>query len=622
MPVQCQETIAGVQCIRNKKHPGDCQPPDPVHYDILDARDWIRLESYKDDGDEHGYALELRDLCEDNPPLWGNMVLGNDPAPHFLEIREEVDQYDKVLIRASRGFSKSTSYTLTDLSHHIPYSTLDSSFWFQWTGLLVRESATAAEKTMATIKELLTDSPLVKMMFPAFRDIDTNTKRWNDEKIRFDIDGHTTDMPTLQGMGPRGSMTGDHPDAGYFDDVATEDNSETQHKRDRMWSWWSNSMEGVLDEAVERHAHTPYRPDDLNGRLLDQGTYHVVEIPALNKMPNFNDHVGEDGVIHGPDGETVVDVEPTDKAYEELESNWPCPRGPRKCEAHGTKRDRQRAYRTYGYHQGLKRLLFHYVKNPHSFERQRMLKLTPGEGTLVDEENIRCFVWEGDPRVEKKCPYNSSEVIEFPGWGNMIASVHGWDHAIGQEAKHDETAHAIVYRSQQNRVFVPTVDSDNWKSTRITGMMERRFHANHRETGLRPLWIVTEGVNFQRAFGEWLEEKGEAMLPIDVFTNPSNKALEFVESGLQAAIVQGRVFFHLDDRKTMQQFTRFTGEEGRDDDRVDAVRIAYTKLREVLKRYWRAHRTKGSGSRRKRASKSRNSKRSVFHGSRRRRRRR
>lgn len=592
MPRQCDETVNGVRCVHREGHGGDCTPPVPIQYEVMEPSQWRELKSYDEAGDEQGFALYLRDLCEFNVDLWNIAVRGKDPVPYFTGLRQKLDEYPKLQVEVFRGGSKSTYFTEGDLSHHLAFSTLESSDWYGWTGLLVRENADAAEKTMWSIRDVFTENDVVKRMFGNLKE---GNKKWTG-KVLWPSGLDAVDMPPLQALGPGGEMTGDHPTDAYFDDVVTEKNSSSKTERQNMWDWWSSAIEGVVESSRERHMFTPYRDDDLNARLKDQNVYKHIEVPALSQRPDRERDIEEIIYDDEEEEEVIMDIVVADGARERLDPKLPCPmENPSDCVIkQGLPRTRH--WNEVGFHRGVKYYLYQWLKNPTAFYEQWMLEQVAGDEALVEEDWLRFYAFEGDTRIGTERSPNGTEVVKFPS-DNLLGCVHGWDHAIGQKKKNDDTAFAKAFRDHDNRIFYD-VWSDKLKSTKTAQKMEQEFYNTARRWGIRPSWIVTEGVNFQRHFANWIEEEADEIINVDVVKNPSDKAAEFTETGFQGAILRGQVHFHVDDGETFQQFKQFTGEEGKTDDRVDACRLAYTKIRQAIGKPVRSHQRNPRGRRR------------------------
>lgn len=623
----CPHTVRGVACILTEGHVGDCLAPTVVQHNIINAAEWNRLQSYRENEDTFGFVQMTKDLARYNVPFWQVAVRGLAPTPHFEKVRPQVEDHDMVQVKVARDHSKSETWVVGDCSHHLGFSTDDESDWYGWDCVLFRESSAAAQKSMGAIMEVFEKNPLVKAMFrnEKGQDVVDMAKTWTRDQIWLNIPGLITRSPTLQGLGMHGSSAGDHPREARFDDVFTLKNQETKHQRSRGKQWWEQNVEGILGPGTRQlHTFTPYFDDDVNAELESEGTYYTVSMPALNRMPTMDD-IQEDGFVYEmksvekaggvvEEQQVLVNVELTEDAKEDLHPLWGCPLGAGNCPHHKSGLWR-RHIAEYGMHRPVEWLVLKWVKNQFAFTRQYMLLLDPGDSALVKPEMIHLYAYpnEMDDRgrqvVGLPNPYNRGQpIVEHPGWDKVVAAVHGWDFALGQTKKHDETAMAAAYRDSQGRVFYD-VDSGRWHNTEIVPLMRNRWRTDPwtTKTGREVNWIVAEAINFQRIFGDHLEASAPELINVDKITRSPNKAQAFVECGIQEGMHTGRVLFHWKDRKTIEQLLRFTGDDGTRDDRVDAVRLAHSKIKEAMGRMVRVHRRAGGTSKRGRGGTSRRS---------------
>lgn len=542
----------------------------PARAGIVDEPTWNRLKQLQET-DWDKFIEEAVVECYDNYSLFNFLFLDfgpeHAPTPHFDPVWDAMDTYDKVLIELPRSHTKSSAL-MGRILHDICYHHLEMPGYEDYSVLLVQESGKEARDTVQEIKDQLASGGPAGMLFEAFcndRTFEENAKRWAQDSIWLRT-GAVTKDPTLKGVGIEGGSTGKHPKLLLFDDVATEDNSNSKYMRDKLWRNWQKTFRDLLDVGSQFVSlYTPKYSDDLNARLKDTGHYKVIKHQALNRVPTEADA----DFIRDDDG-TVVGVEVTDKG-KELEALWPCPLGTGNCPM------TEEHFREYGAHRPVKDLLLRWHEDRMSFMENQMLDLGARENALVESDSMRFFVGEKQRHlVGTEAQYNQTTIEPFPDRKDVICSVHAWDHAMGKGKA--ETAHARLYRTKRNDVYI-IVRSGDWSPVEVLKQMETQYRT---DPICKPYKVATEAINFQELFGDFADELATDLTFVqrtEPVKSNKNKAQALRDSGLLSLMDKGKVFFEYSDEDTITQFLNFTENPKGKVDRVDAVRIGY----EVLK---------------------------------------
>lgn len=141
---------------------------------------------------------------------------------------------------------------------------------------------------------------------PAYQKLFPNT-RLNSKNIRTVASGNwlrNSDMFEVVGTRGRyrsagigGGITGMGADWAIVDDpIKNQEEANSRVFRDRTWDWWTST----LFTRLEKNARvvvtlTRWHEDDLGGRLLEQGGWTVLCLPAIKEGPPTADDPREEG---------------------------------------------------------------------------------------------------------------------------------------------------------------------------------------------------------------------------------------------------------------------------------------------------------------------------------------
>jgi hypothetical protein len=263
-----------------------------------------------------------------------------------------------------------------------------------------------------------------------------------------------------------------------------------------------------------------------------------------------------------------------------LEALWPCLLGTGNCP--GTKEH----YVEWGVHRSVEWLLHEkYLRDAVSFTTQQMLFFVPPSQQRVTKEMLR--FWSSDAAlVGKPSEYNSVSIVPPPKPDDVVMEIHAWDHAIGKKRRHDRTAVAMLVRTRDKKVYA-RVRASRWDFPEVCKMMESLY----RHPWIRqPANVVTEGIGFQEAYAQQVHQQSKEILPLLVEKGQADKDTALVESGLLQAMMRGEFLLEYEDKDTIQEFLMFTAEGRFHDDRADACRLGFNRIKAAVRREVKVHR--------------------------------
>jgi predicted phage terminase large subunit-like protein len=466
--------------------------------------------------------------------------------------------------------------------HHICYSTIPDTKYEDVSILLIQESASAAKATVKAIREEFETGGASNLIHLAFGDdISDKATKWNEDTINLPSRKSVSKDHTLYGAGPKGDITGMHPDIVIMDDVVTKENSKTQHLRQELWDFWAETIVGTLNRDSQVYVlGTRYYHGDLYDRLIKkQNQFHVVERPALTirgkpKPPRKNVHFN----IEEDDNGVVVDIELTPRGVNEIETLWGCPFGVGNCPYQSDEH-----YDLVGEHRPAEWLILQMLEDRTAFQSQYLLKIV-GSGEHRFKEPMMNFYDPVGEHVGDYPPYDcDTKVAGSPRENDLHSIVHAWDLAVGKNSENDNTAFARAIRTTDNDVFFD-VQAGKWDFEEIIDLIESKYMQEKRNY-TTPRAIVVESQGFQKGLSDSLHQRSREILPLEPVSKTKDKDTYLVESGLLTALKNGKVWLNMRDEQTINELLSFTpsGGEGASDDRVDAMAMAFTYIREHSK---------------------------------------
>lgn len=537
-------------------------------------------------------------LCKDNLPLFGTLFLGRDPAPHIPPVWREVRQHRKLILELPRDHLKTSRFVVDRRVHRICYASI--GIGSNPRILILNESGGQADKTFTEIKNKLlgahdNEGPK-NLLGEAFGNFNKRIVKSGEGLLYMDLGQGLDRDPTLESVGFTGSITGGHPTDASVDDIDSLETVKTANSRESRWTHWSGTFEGLFGPGTQvTMSCTPKAEEDVRGHLKKGQLYASVRRPAFNRMPVEGDYE----TVMAPGGTRswvkltkqglgLIDDVPG------LSNLWPCPQG--QCPGVECADGKLPGI---PFHRSIEYLLHDkYLPNPFTFTTEYMLEHRASDEQPIKKHMLRFFSFN-PADVGKATEWNEQPIVMFPK-DDLEESVHAWDHAISKSRRADNTALCQMYKDSKNNVYC-IVNASRWDPEQVRRMMESRYLTDpHRQ----PSAVVTEAISFQEMFGRDVldnQSGSGTIVPIVMVKKAQDKLTSMVENGYLAHIMNGKVFFHIDDRETVMEHLMFSGAGtgGMHDDRVDACRLAFGHIREgdgISVGFMRAGRRRGRGN--------------------------
>lgn len=225
-----------------------------------------------------------RQVLENNRiDILATEVLGYQVEPFHLSMMKYQFEHPDSLQLAFRGAGKSTVCTITKTIHYLlknPNLRI----------LIVSKTSSAAEAFLKEIKAQFEDNDLLTEIFGPYYD-PRLVKKWDNSEIEVLPRTLKAKEASVTTTGVLSQVVGKHYDIIISDDLVDEDNSRTQHQRDKIRTWYYQTLDPTLeppDEIEHRGEHhrlgTRYHYDDLYGHLIAnelEDDHHI--IPALDE---------------------------------------------------------------------------------------------------------------------------------------------------------------------------------------------------------------------------------------------------------------------------------------------------------------------------------------------------
>jgi len=209
-------------------------------------------------------------------------VLGYHMEPmHSLMMRFQFLHPDSLQL-AFRGAGKSTTCTIAKGVH---YLLKDPNFRI----LIASKSIGNAQGFLKEIKGHFESNEKLAEVFGLYYD-PRKVNKWNDTEIEVLPRTSRAKEASVTCVSVEGTIVSKHYDAIISDDLIDEDNSRTQHMRDKVRTWYYQTLEPTLEPPDDKVPHrgehhrlgTRYHYADLYGHLIENemAEHHNV-IPAL-----------------------------------------------------------------------------------------------------------------------------------------------------------------------------------------------------------------------------------------------------------------------------------------------------------------------------------------------------
>jgi predicted phage terminase large subunit-like protein len=220
--------------------------------------------------------------------LLATEILGYEVHPFHLKMLQFQFQHPQSLQLAYRGAGKSTLLTVTKTIH---YLLKDPNFRI----LIASKTGPNARKFLREIKNHFESNERLIEVFGVQYD-PHKVAKWDETEIEILPRTSTDKQPSVMCCGAVDSTVASlHVDAILSDDLVDEDNSRTKLMRDKMTSWFYQSLDPCLEppdiDIPHRGEHhivgTRYHYDDQYGRMMEKEmTDHHHIVPAEDEDGN------------------------------------------------------------------------------------------------------------------------------------------------------------------------------------------------------------------------------------------------------------------------------------------------------------------------------------------------
>lgn len=229
-----------------------------------------------------------RQIIENNRiDILQGVVLGYKVEPFHLAMMIWQFLHRRSLQLSFRGGGKTTTCSVVK-AIHLLCKNRDLRI------LLGGESKTSAADTLREIKGHLENNERLIEIFGPFYDPKVVSK-WDTTAI--EVVGRTWQPkePSIMCAGPDTTITGKHFEVGLCSDIVTEDNSRTEHMRERLWTWYYKTFRPMILPLHPEKEHqgeihldgTRYHFNDLYHYMQEhEMKEHTQTIPALDENDN------------------------------------------------------------------------------------------------------------------------------------------------------------------------------------------------------------------------------------------------------------------------------------------------------------------------------------------------
>lgn len=214
--------------------------------------------------------------------ILAELVLGYEVVPALhLKILKHNAINPQSMVLAFRGSGKTTIGTITNAIGEIVRNPNVRI-------LIASKTLVNAQDFLKEIKGHFENNNKFKEIFGDY----VGRKQWDERSIEVKPRTESRKEPTIMTVGVDGAVASKHYDIGYFDDLVEEENSRTEHMRERLKRWYYS----VLIPCIEppdpkipargkiRISGTRYHPEDLYDHLQKhEMSESTLVIPALNK---------------------------------------------------------------------------------------------------------------------------------------------------------------------------------------------------------------------------------------------------------------------------------------------------------------------------------------------------
>lgn len=226
----------------------------------------------------HDAMQKLYPLARENPALFAQLVLRDEETHAPIRLagmhkawHDLATKHDRLIIwahnRAGKTQQMAIARALWEIGRNPGIRVL-----------IVSSTHDRASKILSSIASYVRGSGTYRAIFPEVVPSDP----WNTTELTVKRPYGIKD-PTVRALGVGGEILGARVDLLILDDVLTLDNTSTADQRNKLWTWYTNTMVGrLVDAAQVLCIGTAYYPDDLMHKLAGTGAYRAVRYPIVD----------------------------------------------------------------------------------------------------------------------------------------------------------------------------------------------------------------------------------------------------------------------------------------------------------------------------------------------------
>lgn len=244
------------------------------------------LEKYWQHCRSMSYEWIRRQVIQnDRIDILASAILGYEPQPFHLHLLRFQFLHPQNIQLCFRGAGKTTFCTITKTIHLLlknPNLRI----------LIASKSLQNAEGFLKEIKSHFESNELLAEIFGPYYDA-RKVNKWDNREIEVLPRTTKNKESSVTCVGVEGTIVSKHYDVIISDDLVDEDNSRTKTQRDKIRTWYYQTLDPTLeppDPAVphrgeHHHLGTRYHYDDLWGHLLaNELKDHFNVVRALEKV--------------------------------------------------------------------------------------------------------------------------------------------------------------------------------------------------------------------------------------------------------------------------------------------------------------------------------------------------
>ncbi|MDR3063823.1 MAG: hypothetical protein LBU40_06790 [Methanobrevibacter sp.] len=235
--------------------------------------------------------------------------LGYTLAPFQKKLlREVIPKYDKVLFTVARNTGKTDVVLIPIILHtHLFNPKLNS--------LLMSRSNDLVEKIINSIDQEINNNELLIQDFKL--ELQDYKRKNNDLTFNKKLLKKKSKQYTIEAKSIDSSLTGNHYDIIFFDDLEDDKSVLTPHSREKTKNFYKTTLSPLLNPGGKQIASGTFKHlDDIYNHWIKSKVWYHFIAPLAYKMPESWDYVRDDDGI-------VIDVENIKGKYKLLfPSRW------------------------------------------------------------------------------------------------------------------------------------------------------------------------------------------------------------------------------------------------------------------------------------------------------------